>query len=270
MVKTVGLSQVDVLAALYNAAAPQGIGFIKASRSARIMDNIHASWLIDNRKGSGDYYTFGADGAPSGFLYFDYVNGRPIEVSLLDNKGFDPYMYDRNNGGDGTAERVIEILRETGRVDDESIQDIQEKQLQKNAIEAFEMAKSMKRFEVVELKAAIVVELHRKSLTDEGLGGVLRYEEEAGRHLETSINTALKHFNPSGQKALAAFIMLIRHHPGTAWIEKDLRLGEILDTKFDSRSSLRVRLLAFYGNFSEHSQKSTKQDGELDDTARRL
>lgn len=43
-------------------------------------------------------------------LYFDHLYGRPLKVGI-GGSSFDPWRYDQNNGGDGTAQRVIDELR---------------------------------------------------------------------------------------------------------------------------------------------------------------
>ena len=85
-----GLEKHDVLAALYNAAAPQGLGFLQAS-SEPLTGQQARHYL-------------------STTTYFDYLNGRPLKVNL-DGDSFEPWGYDRDNGGEGAAAKVIEALR---------------------------------------------------------------------------------------------------------------------------------------------------------------
>lgn len=49
-------------------------------------------------------------------LFFDVVYGRSCKLHFGDRTSIDVADYDRDNGGDGAAERVIERLRITGEV----------------------------------------------------------------------------------------------------------------------------------------------------------
>lgn len=95
-----GLDKADVLATLYNASKPLGLGFLQAGGAPLDMNRDQAQSLINSYHGD---------------LNFDYVHGRPIKVDLS-GASFDPWLFDRDNGGDGTAQRIIDRLRETGDV----------------------------------------------------------------------------------------------------------------------------------------------------------
>lgn len=86
-----GLPKGAVLAALYNASAPQGMGFLQAR--------------------SGDMTEAEADGYLADSPSWDYLMGRPLKVDL-EGDTFDPWGFDRDNGGPGTAAVVIARLRE--------------------------------------------------------------------------------------------------------------------------------------------------------------
>lgn len=88
-----GLDKADVLAALYNASRPLGLGFLHYTPGD--MPHEQAVALIGER-------------APHG-SYFDYVQGRVIKVKL-DDDSFDPWLYDRDNG-QGAAERAVANVR---------------------------------------------------------------------------------------------------------------------------------------------------------------
>jgi hypothetical protein len=77
-----------VLAALYNASKPQGLGFLHFD--PKPMSESEAEELLKNA------------------TYFDYVKGRVMKVDLSKNQ-FDPFLYDRDNG-EGAAERALSIL----------------------------------------------------------------------------------------------------------------------------------------------------------------
>src|SRR3990172_917298 len=84
-----GLDKADVLAALYNTARPQGMGFFHYTPDP--MTKEEAAELLK----SG--------------TYFDYVKGRVLKVNLAGDE-FDPWGYNRDNG-ETAAELVIAVLR---------------------------------------------------------------------------------------------------------------------------------------------------------------
>ena len=86
MVNTKGLSKAEVLAALYNASHPQGMGFLFAEAG---------DMKIEDAKKIGQSQD-----------YFDYLKGRVLKVDLSDPDGFDERLYDRDNGV-GAADRAI-------------------------------------------------------------------------------------------------------------------------------------------------------------------
>lgn len=87
------LNKASVLQALYNAAKPQGTGFIQYDPKP-----MNAQEAIAILK--------------SGQTYFDYLKGRVMKVDLKSDS-FDPWGYDRDNG-EGTAAAVIDQIRKTG------------------------------------------------------------------------------------------------------------------------------------------------------------
>lgn len=87
-----GLDKAEVLAALYNAAKPQGMGFMHYDPKPMTVE--------EARKILTQY------------AYFDYLKGRVMKVDLNDDT-FDPWGYDRDNG-QGRAQEVIDSLRATG------------------------------------------------------------------------------------------------------------------------------------------------------------
>jgi hypothetical protein len=78
----------DVLAALYNASKPQGMGFLHASPEP--MTREEAEQLLEQ------------------YTYFDYLRGRVMKVDLAGDT-LDPCLYDRDNGP-GAAQRAIESI----------------------------------------------------------------------------------------------------------------------------------------------------------------
>lgn len=86
-----GLDKALVLAALYNSAKPQGLGFLHFTPEDMTVAQAQDVLLEHPR------------------MYFDYVQGRVMKVDLSGDE-LDPRLYDRNNG-EGAAQVVIERLR---------------------------------------------------------------------------------------------------------------------------------------------------------------
>ena len=116
MVDISGLDKAAVLATLFNASAPGGMGFIQARFGPSIMTVEDAQQVIN------------AGGTNRGKLSFDYLFGRPLKFDLIGDE-FDPWGFDRDNGGTGTASRLIEDLRASGQVNSSEIKDHREKLL---------------------------------------------------------------------------------------------------------------------------------------------
>ena len=86
-----GLDKAAVLAALFNASRPQGMGFMHYDPTAMSVEE--AAELL--KRGSD----------------FDYLKGRVMKVDLS-GETFDPWLYDRDNGPDAAA-NAIDSLRDT-------------------------------------------------------------------------------------------------------------------------------------------------------------
>lgn len=114
MVNIEGLNKGDVLAALYNNTRPGGMGLLQAAAGPDVMDRAYAEHLlVHGQDATGDYAPgFRRDDSK----YFDYVHGRCLKVDLTDDIEFNPRGFDRDNGGDGTAQKIIDHLRKTGEV----------------------------------------------------------------------------------------------------------------------------------------------------------
>lgn len=108
-----GIDKAELLAALYNNSRPMGMGFLQARPGELTIEQAREAC------GYGDDSTrmLGKNAAGNRELYFDYLHGRPLK-SDLSGDTFRPWGYDRDNGGDGTAARIIESLRakQTGAV----------------------------------------------------------------------------------------------------------------------------------------------------------
>jgi hypothetical protein len=81
-----GISKAKILAALYNASRPQGMGFLQAKNGD--MSEAEAQKLLDD-----------------GHTYFDYLYGRVMKIDLSGDE-LRTALYDRDNGH-GAAEDAI-------------------------------------------------------------------------------------------------------------------------------------------------------------------
>lgn len=91
-----GLDKLDVLAALYNRAKPQGMGFLHYTPEPMTREEAQFEWdQVHAQKWRQGH--------------FDYVKGHVMKVRL-DGDSFDPRGYDRDNG-QGAAAAVIAKLR---------------------------------------------------------------------------------------------------------------------------------------------------------------
>lgn len=92
MVSIKGLSKAAVLAALYNHSHAQGLGVLQFDPAE--MTESEAADILRNR---GER------------LYFNYLKGRVIKVSLASDTEFDESLYDRDNGY-GAAQRAVDSI----------------------------------------------------------------------------------------------------------------------------------------------------------------
>jgi hypothetical protein len=91
MIDISNLDKALVLAALYNASKPQGLGLLHFD--PKPMTREEAQQILDER---------------NEYKYFDYLKGRVMKVDISGDN-FDPYLYDRDNG-QGTAQKVVDNL----------------------------------------------------------------------------------------------------------------------------------------------------------------
>ena len=92
MANTIDLTGLDkgaVLAALYNASRPLGLGFLDYNPTP--MTAKEGTDLLQHQ------------------TYFDYLKGRVMKIDLSDDT-LNPWLYDRDNG-QGAASHVIDTLR---------------------------------------------------------------------------------------------------------------------------------------------------------------
>lgn len=123
-----GLDKAAVFAALFNASAPQGFGFLQAGNGPQVMS------LEDALK------------YPCGDFNFDYVYGRPLKVDLSKDS-FDPWGFDRDNGGPGSAQKVIDRLRSTSQVDTPESAETRKSLTHVKAHDAMQMANTSTTFD---------------------------------------------------------------------------------------------------------------------------
>lgn len=79
-------NKAEVLAALYNASRPQGMGFIQYNLEPMTVEQ--AALILEEQQ------------------HFDYLGGRVMKISL-DGDTLDPRLYDRDNG-EGAAQRALD------------------------------------------------------------------------------------------------------------------------------------------------------------------
>lgn len=91
MINIKGIDKAEVLAALYNASRPQGLGFMHATK----MD-----MTIEDARKELD--------AAGERPYFDYLRGRVMKISLAGDE-LEERLYDRDNG-QGAAYRALAHL----------------------------------------------------------------------------------------------------------------------------------------------------------------
>ena len=91
MINIEGLDKATVLAALYNASRPQGMGFLHYNPKPMTTDE--AEQLLAHTTS------------------FDYLKGRVMKIDLKSGAEFEARWYDRDNGTN-TAAMVIESLRQ--------------------------------------------------------------------------------------------------------------------------------------------------------------
>ena len=111
-----GLSKPAVLAALYNASKPQGLGFMHYDPTPMTEE---AAQQVIEQVG----------------LRYDYLKGRVMKVDISGNE-FGVWGFDRDNG-DGAAKHAIDALRNTGKVNDDSVAEAHKANAVKSA-EGFE------------------------------------------------------------------------------------------------------------------------------------
>lgn len=101
-----GIDKAELLAALYNNSRPMGMGVFRAVAGPMTVEQARAALGTGGDHGR-DY---GANSSGNSPMYFDYLHGRPLKSDLSSDE-FRPWGYDRDNGGTGTAAKIIAKLR---------------------------------------------------------------------------------------------------------------------------------------------------------------
>ena len=101
MINIATLNKAAVLAALYNRARPQGMGFLHYDPKPVTAEEA-ANWLAASRDG-----------------YFDYIKGRVMKVDLSKDE-LNEWGFDRDNG-QGAAQSAIDEVRK-GNVTSEKLE----------------------------------------------------------------------------------------------------------------------------------------------------
>ena len=89
LISLIGLNKTKVLAGLYNAAKPLGMGYLQYDPSPMTPNEAKELLFQDDD--------------------FHYLKGRVMKVNLSGDT-LDPRLYDRDNG-EGAAKKVIDFLR---------------------------------------------------------------------------------------------------------------------------------------------------------------
>jgi hypothetical protein len=197
-----GLSKAQLLAALYNAASSAGKGFIRAASSP-----------------SGDMTVRQAAEHLRRQTSFDWLNGRSFKVDL-GSDSFEPWLYDRDNGGEGTAEKIIERLRATGAV---SSNDIEQNRESMTTQHAYESPVDAELGAVMENVNAKWQEIVADGIPQPRPGMTPR------QHLDWTSDLALAYYDRGEpDKAILLFLSVIAEHPETAWIATHPMTGMML------------------------------------------
>ena len=123
-----GIDKAKLLAALYNASHPQGMGFIHYD--PKPMGEDEAREILKT------------------YTNFDYLKGRVMKIDLSSDVELRADLYDRDNGP-GAAEIVIDELRRTGETNSKNIQELHEVETAIAAIDAHAMGNSKSKFSTV-------------------------------------------------------------------------------------------------------------------------
>ncbi len=231
-----GLSKAEVLAALFNASSPGGMGFLQAGNGPQVMTVEYAEQLIQNG-GSPD------PGYPRGGLDYDYLYGRPLKVNL-ENDEFDPWGFDRDNGGDGAAQRIIDALRSNAWPNNDTIEASHQQNSEERLVSSLAMALGAEVSVSGPLMLAILGETKRSEISEDDLPSppVCRTPRQ---YLDWASDTALQHFATDPQKSIAVFLTLVSRDERTAWIATSTLTGFLLADGLSGRDRMSYMMKGF-------------------------
>lgn len=220
MINISGLSKAEILAALYNAASPNGFGFVQSAATPGDMTVLEAQQELK--------YS----------LHFDYLHGRVLKIDLVGDE-LNPRLYDRDNGGDGTAERIIERLRATGAVSSSESKD------HKQAIVAQRAYEQPDYVELGDALGPLVAQSRNlwQEITNEGLP---EYDPNRTpkQHLDWAADQALVYYDKGeNSKCMMLFLQLLSWHPRTLRIAMHPLTGMMLWDGFTSGSRGRMEYM---------------------------
>ena len=198
MIQIGNLSKASILASLYNASSPIGVGFVGAINGPVTTDDVSARDYINQRGGN---------------LKFDYVYGRPIKVDLTGDS-FDPRLYDRRNGGVGVARRIVEKLRKSNEVSSSYTHAIHNANLMsalcdtQGGISGVATLFMMREFRTMKVEPDLnLAELPEPPRFEAGVD-----------HLRWSADEAIKYYDVDPDLSIVVFVELVKLHKDTAWI----------------------------------------------------
>jgi hypothetical protein len=114
-----GIDKGVLLAELFNRGGIIGLGFLQAGRGPDdAMTHDQGREIVARALAGGSEADharmFGQQVLGRRRLYFDYLYGRCLKVDLSGDQ-VDPWGYDRDNGGPGAFQRVVEVVRQMER-----------------------------------------------------------------------------------------------------------------------------------------------------------
>lgn len=109
-----GIDKGVLLARLFNGSYARGMGILQAGRGPSVMTDEQGKRLVEATL-EGEFAHDNAMMFPTikrhePKLYFDYLFGRPLKINIGGDE-MDSWGYDRDNGGDGTLQAIVDKIR---------------------------------------------------------------------------------------------------------------------------------------------------------------